>query len=85
MAWERSVEEILFGDVVKRYSHNVSTQQLRYAKYTPENAKIVEDNMTHCSNHLQNPAQIEPIEVGAPEDLETSLKALEQFKDNNRR
>ena len=85
MAWERAVEEILFGDVVKRYSHSVSTQQLRNVKYTPENAKIIEDNMTHCSNYLHDPAQVEPVDFGSPEDLAASLKALEQFRYNNRK
>jgi ABC-type multidrug transport system ATPase subunit len=84
MSWERSVEEILFGDVVKRYSHDVSTRQLKDVKYTPENAKIVEQNMTLCSSYLlHDPAHSEPINFGTSDDLEKNLKALEDFRKNN--
>ena len=84
MAWERAVEEILFGDVVKRYSHNVSTQQLRNVKYTPENAKIVEENMTICSSYLlHDPANGEEVNFGTPKEFEKNLKALEDFKKTN--
>jgi len=81
MTWERAVEEILFGDVVKRYSRNVSTQQLKDVKYTLENAEIVERNMTICSNKwLHDPATGEEVEIGIPDDLENDLNALEGFR-----
>ncbi|MDL2294327.1 hypothetical protein LJC60_06820 [Ruminococcaceae bacterium OttesenSCG-928-D13] len=84
MTWERAVEEILFGDVVKRYSRNVSTQQLKDVKYTPENAEIVERNMTICSNKwLHDPAIGEEVEIGTPDDLAKDLKALEDFRKDN--
>lgn len=84
MAWERAVEEILFGDVVKRYSRNVSTQQLKDVKYTPENAEIVEQNMTICSSkRLHDPATGEEVEIGTPNDLENDLNALEKFRKDN--
>jgi ABC-type cobalamin/Fe3+-siderophores transport system ATPase subunit len=84
MTWERAVEEILFGDVVKRFSRNVSTQQLKDVKYTLENSKIVEENMTTCSNKLlHDPARSEEVDFGTPDNLAKDLKALEDFgKDN---
>lgn len=84
MTWERAVEEILFGDVVKRYSRNVSTQQLRNVRYSPENAITVERNMTICSSKLlHDPACGEEVSFGTPDDLAADLKALEDFKKEN--
>lgn len=84
MSWERAVEEILFGDVVKRYSRNVATQQLKDVKYTQENAVTVEQNMTRCSNKLlHDPAGGEEVDFGTPDDLESDLNALENFRRDN--
>lgn len=84
MAWERAVEEILFGDVVKRYGRNISTQQLKDVKYTPENAEIVEQNMTICSSKLlHDPATGEEVEIGTPDDLANDLNTLEKFRKDN--
>ena len=80
ISWERAVEEILFGDVVKRYSHNISTQQLKDVKYTHKNAETVTENMTLCSNYLlHDPAHNEQVDFGTPDDLERHLKVLEDF------
>lgn len=84
LSWERAVEEILFGDVVKRYSHNVSTQFFKYIRYSVHNAQTVEQNMTLCSSKLlHDPAHIETVDLGTPDDLEKHLKALESFNADN--
>lgn len=86
LSWERAVEEILFGDVVKRYSHNVSTQLLKYVRFTDNNASVVAQNMTLCSNYLlHDPASVESINYGTPDDLEGHLKVLDDFNRNNPR
>ena len=85
MAWERAVEEYLFGDVVKRYSREVNTRRLKDVKYTKEYANIVERNMTLCSGFLlHDPASGEEVNFGKPEDIELHLNELEAFTKANK-
>ena len=80
ISWERAVEEILFGDAVKRYSREVNTRRLKGAKFSTENVDIINKNMTLCSGFLlHDPASGEEINFGKPEDLEAHLKELDDF------
>ncbi len=74
--WERAVEEKLFGDVVKRYSRNVSTQEMRNVKYRDSDNTVVDEAMTKCSKYVHdgNRESIEPIP--AIDIIEEDLKKL---------
>ena len=77
--WERAIEERLFGDVVKRHSRNVSTQQIRQVTYRETDDVIIEENMTKCSNYMHDGTgdSVEPIP--AVDVIEQDLKSLEDW------
>jgi len=77
--WERAVEEKLFGDVVKRHSHNISTLQMRNVTYRETDDAVVYENMSKCSNYMHDGTgdSTEPIPlVGI---IEQDLKSLEDW------
>lgn len=77
--WERAIEERLFGNVVKRHSRNVSTQQMRHVTYREADDAIIEENMTKCSNYMHDGTgdSVEPI---PPVDvINQDLKSLEDW------
>ena len=52
-AWERGLEEVLLGGIVKRYRANIQTQQIgKIADITPEDCNAVEVAMTKSSKWL---------------------------------
>lgn len=79
--WERAVEERLFGDVIKRHSRNVATQQLKDVKYLKADNSIIEENMTKCSKYVHDGTgeSTEPIpELGV---IESDLRKLTDWLD----
>jgi energy-coupling factor transporter ATP-binding protein EcfA2 len=48
-AWERLIEECLFGDAVRRFRNSVQTQRLRFAEVEDQDAIAVNQGMTRCS------------------------------------
>lgn len=82
--WERAVEERLFGDVVKRHSRNVSTQQMRDVKYRESDNIVVDESMSKCSTYVHDGTgeSVEPIptiEV-VTEDLKKLTDWLDELK-----
>jgi len=78
-AWERAVEEKLFGGVVSRFNPGVQTLKLKDVEVTKEMTAEVEAGMTAASawTHDQAPAINRPP-PSLPE-LDKALKALEVF------
>lgn len=80
-AWERSVEELLFNQVVARYQREVMTQRLLGAVIDKEGVTAVFQGMTRGSartdahDHAVGAALPKP----SPDDLKTHLMELKDF------
>lgn len=81
--WERAVEEVLFGGVVRRYGHDVQTKRFRSEKVwllTEEDAIALDRGMAKCSAQLAGHDQ--PAAVNDPIPPPQELAAdLEELKD----
>lgn len=77
--WERAIEERLFGDVVKRHSRNVSTQQMQQVTYRETDDVVIKESMTKCSNYMHDGTgdSVEPIPL--VDVIEQDLKSLEDW------
>jgi len=85
--WERAIEEILFGDVVIRYRHDVQSLKLRSLRIwqiDEEDVKGVEAGMTRSSAWLRGHDQPAAVDEAVPEpaELRADLKALEDWVKN---
>lgn len=80
MAWERSVEEILFQGVVNRFSEGISTQKLRYVIVEDEDYRLVESNMTRCSKFAHDGAAIAMVPTPHPDELIKDIEILESWR-----
>lgn len=80
--WERAVEEVLFGGVVKRFGNKVQTQLLRSEKVwllIEEDVSALDRGMTKCSAQLRGHDQ--PAAVNDPVPPPQELAAdLVEFK-----
>ncbi len=81
-AWERAVEEHLFGDVVFRFRPGVETQKLSGVSVEDQDVIDISNGMTRCSKWIEGHDQ--PGGAGSsvpqPDELENDLKALEDFR-----
>jgi hypothetical protein len=87
--WERAIEEILFGDVVIRYRHDVQSKKLRDLRIwqiDEDDVKGVEAGMTRSSAWLRGHDQPAAVDEAVPEpdELRADLKALEDWVKNVR-
>ncbi len=85
--WERAIEEILFGDVVVRYRHDVQSLKLRSLRIwqiDEEDVRGVEAGMTRSSAWLRGHDQPAAVDEAVPEpdELRADLKALEDWVKN---
>ena len=87
--WERAIEEILFGDVVVRYRHDVQSLKLRNLRIwqiDEDDVKGIESGMTRSSAWLRGHDQPAAVDEAVPEprELRADLKALEDWVKNVR-
>ncbi len=80
MAWERSVEEILFQGVVNRFSEGIATQKLRYVTVEDDDFHRVETNMTRCSKFAHDGAAIAMVPTPHPDELSKDIEILEAWR-----
>ncbi|HGK4587959.1 TPA: AAA family ATPase [Yersinia enterocolitica] len=80
MAWERSVEEILFQGVVNRFSEGISTQKLRYVVVEDEDFHLVDSNMTRCSKFAHDGAAIAMVPIPHPDEVIKDIEILETWR-----
>jgi len=80
-AWERSVEELLFNQVVARYQKEVMTQRLLGAVIDKESIAAVFQGMTRGSarTDAHDHAVAAALPTPSPDDLKTHLKELKDF------
>lgn len=79
--WERSVEELLFNQVVARYQREVMTQRLLGAVIDKDGIAAVFQGMTRGSarTDAHDHAAGAALPTPTPEDLKTHLKELKDF------
>lgn len=81
-AWERSVEELLFNNVVQRLEPEVATQSLREVSVDEEAIEAVFDGMTRSSTMIDahDPAMAKGKTLASLADLQNDLQDLKTFK-----
>jgi hypothetical protein len=79
--WEAAIEEILFHKVVRRFSGEVHTLDLRYVEVTDEDHKRVYSGMTKCSQWMSGHDKAKPLDVDRPTpfEIQGDIKDLEGF------
>lgn len=78
--WERAVEEILFGDVVKRFEAGVETQKLRYSYVDNDDFRTVYWGMKRCSRYSgHDPAVARQTSLPTMDDIESDLGKLKNY------
>lgn len=79
-AWERGVEEVLFHNVVVRFTEGVSTMRLSAVEVTDDDVKVVDDAMTRCSKFAHDGAASANVPAPSPEDLQADIEVLEDWR-----
>jgi energy-coupling factor transporter ATP-binding protein EcfA2 len=80
-AWERLIEECLFGDAVRRFRNSVQTQRLRYAEVQDSDVVAVDEGMTRCSMFTHDaPVEAAPT-LPTPDEFLTDIKHLQTTYD----
>lgn len=80
-AWERAIEEVLFGDVLGRFRKDVQTQKLRSVEVTKQDFESVHHAMAECSDRMtghDEPAGSLP-RTPSPDNLAADLDRLESY------
>ena len=78
-SWERAVEEVLFGDVVKRFDPSIQTTRLSKAKFSKENVQKINHGMTSCSNWCHDRAANLGEYCPKPDELNAWLFDFKSF------
>jgi hypothetical protein len=80
--WERSVEELLLNDSVRRFRRSIETNRLKkLSDIKSEDIECVEAAMTKCSKHLRGHDKAVAINepVPAPAELRADIENLESW------
>lgn len=80
--WERSVEELLLNDSVRRFRRSIETNRFaKLADIKSEDIDFVEAAMTKCSKYLRGHDKAVAINepVPAPAELKTDIENLEHW------
>ena len=81
-AWERALEEVLLGGVVKRFRVGVQTRQVGLlADITQADCRAVTLAMTKCSRWLRghDDAPAARADIPEPDEVEGDIDALDAF------
>nr|WP_256358736.1 AAA family ATPase [Pseudomonas sp. PDM27] len=82
LAWERSVEEVLFNGVVQRFGEGVSTMKLKSVVVTDDDYRVVEQGMTKCSKFEHDAASpVGRLPLPEPDELEQDIGKLSAWRD----
>ncbi|QTP58242.1 AAA family ATPase [Billgrantia antri] len=80
MAWERSIEEVLFNGSIQRFGEGVSTQRLKSVVVEDGDYKKIEGGMTKCSKFEHDPASTIHLPVPDPDELREDIEKLEAWR-----
>ncbi len=80
IAWERAVEEVLFGSVVVRFRKGISTQLLAGVEVDDADYSVIEAGMTKCSNYTHDQALLGGTAIPEPDELLADINGLENWR-----
>jgi hypothetical protein len=80
IAWERAVEEVLFGSVVLRFRKGIETNRLAGVSIEDADYATVDQWMTKCSNYAHDQALLGGTEAPDPDELLTDINALDTWR-----
>lgn len=78
-AWERAIEERLFGGVVERFRYGIETQRLKNVKVTDDKIKLANEGMSSTSPRCHDESSA--VNRGTPTiaEAKADLKKYEDF------
>jgi len=85
--WERSIEEVLLGQVIMRFGREIQTNRLRYVSdINEDDINIITDNMAKCSCFMQGHDQAAAVneKVPPPDELGKDIETLEAWVESMR-
>lgn len=77
--YERTVEEIIFREIVQRGSDVVQTQMLRYVTLPDDLAIRFHEGMTRANTHSHDNPSSDTVSVPTPDEFKADVAALEQL------
>lgn len=77
--YERTVEEIIFRDIVQRGSDVVMTQNLRYVTLSDELALRFHEGMTRANTFSHDNPASDTVSVPTPDEFRADVAALEEL------
>ena len=78
-AWERAIEERLFGGVVERFRYGIETQKFKNVNVTDEKIKLVTDAMTATAARCHDESSAVNRGCATAAEAEADLKKYEDF------
>jgi len=78
-AWERAIEERLFGGVVERFRYGIETQRLKNVNVTEEKLKLVNEGMTSTSARCHDESSAVNRGCATVAEADADLKKYEEF------
>lgn len=78
-AWERGIEERLFGGVVERFRYGIETQRLKNVNVTEEKLKMVNEGMTSTSARCHDESSAVNRGCATVAEADEDLKKYEEF------
>jgi hypothetical protein len=80
LAWERSVEEVLFQGAVLRFNEGISTQKLKYVVVEDSDYEKIYAGMTKSSKFAHDPALNALLPTPHPDELRDDINTLEEWR-----
>lgn len=80
LAWERSVEEVLFQGAVTRFDEGISTKKLSYVIVEDTDYETIEAGMTKSSKFEHDPAYAAHLPTPHPDELFVDIEGLETWR-----
>lgn len=79
--WERVVEEVLFGGVVRRFQNAVKTQSLKVVQVGDQDHQIIYRGMTTASRSIEAHDRAEGVlfSLSTPDEMGAELEALKIY------
>lgn len=81
LAWERSIEEVLFNGSIQRFGEGVHTQKLREVSVTDDDYTAIDLGMKKSSKFEHDPAAVvSRLPIPDPDALEGDINALDDWR-----
>ena len=81
LAWERSIEEVLFNGAVQRFGEGISTQRLKGVTVTDADYEIICAGMTKSSKFEHDAALASGrLPIPHPDELSADIEHLESWR-----